>query len=129
MDGGYAVDSSAVDHYIGEIVNPALDEFTAIAQALLRTTGSSFSTMLGQAKLPGSTEFTGTCTEFLTTFFELHHTLADQQQDLVNALTAFRDNLRKSAAAYVRQDAGSALTSPGLSAQLETRLSSDGATR
>jgi hypothetical protein len=129
MDGGYAVDSSAVDHYVGEIVNPALDEFTAIAQALLRTTGSSFSTMLGQANLPGSTEFTGSCTEFLNTFFELHHELADKQQDLVNALTVFRDNLRKSAAAYVRDDAGSARSLRGPSTELETRLSSDGATR
>ena len=129
MDGGYAVDSGAVDHYIGEIVNPALDEFTAIAQTLLRTTGSSFSTMLGQSKLPGSTEFTSSCTEFLNTFFELHHSLADRQQDLVNALTVFRDTLRTSAAAYVRQDTGSSLTSQGLSTQLETRLRSDGATR
>lgn len=129
MDGGYSVDTSAVDYFIGQVVNPALDEFTAIAQGLLRTTGSSFSTMLGQSKLSGSTEFTETCIEFLSAFFEFHHVFADKQQDLVNAVTEFRDDLQKSAADYVHNEDNAAQSLRGLSNQLETRLGSDGATR
>jgi hypothetical protein len=124
---GFAASSEEFDHYVGEIVNPALENFDRIGSKLFATTSLSHGTMLGHEKLAGSTEFTDTCRRMLDKFFEAHQTLLERQCALVETVTRFRDNLRESSAAYAQNEAGKAQSMGNLSRQLETRLRSDGA--
>lgn len=125
---GFVADTEALSHYIHQIVNPALDNFDVVARKLSGTTSASHQTMLGQARLPGSSEFTDSCERMLNTYFQAHHAMADLQRDLVRTVTNFRDNLQQSAAAYARNDAESAQSLGRSSARLDGMGKSDGTT-
>jgi alpha-galactosidase len=124
---GFTASPEALAYYIGQIVNPALDNFQAIA-GNLAATASPTPAMLGRENLAGSTEFTRTCRQMLDRLFEAHHMLAERQNALVRTVTLFRDNLQQSSASYVRLESNNVQSVGSLTRQLETRLHSDGAT-
>ena len=125
---GFAASPEAIDHYLGQIVNPALEHFEEIAKKLADTSYTSFATMMGHANLPGSREFTSTSRQMLDALFAAHRTLAERQRQLVQTVTRFRDNLQASRASYLHNEANQVQSMGNLSRQLETRLTSDGTT-
>ena len=125
---GYGADTGAIDHYVGQIVNPALENFDKIASRLYANSGLSYAQMLGHSRLQGSTEFNDACRRMLDTFFQTHHTMSDLQRSLVQTVTRFRDNLRQSSAAYLHTDTNTAQSLASLTARLEGK-DSGGAAR
>ncbi|WP_139190880.1 hypothetical protein [Actinokineospora iranica] len=127
--GGYSTSSEAFDRYVNETVTPALENFDLVASRLYSDTGVSYTQMLGKPLLAGGHEFTDACRRMLDTFFDVHGTMTERQQNLVHIVSDFRDKLLQTNAAYMQQEADAAHSLTRLAGGLETRLNSDGTTR
>jgi hypothetical protein len=123
---GYVADTSALDHYVNQIVNPALENFDRVSSRLYVDGSSSFAQMLGHAGLPGSTDFANSCRGMLTEFFEAHRVMGELQQKLVATVARFRDNLYESSAVYGSNESSSAQSFTGVSARLDAEGPSNG---
>ena len=101
---GFAVAPDAIENYVNTVVNEAIKDMTTTATELQATTNVSWNSLVGQANLPGSTRFTTAAKDMLTAFFDLHHAITAGQQDMLNKIIGFRDQLVQTKDTYLQAD-------------------------
>ncbi len=101
---GFAVAPEAIETYVANVVNKAITDMTTTATELQDTTNVSWDTLVGQANLPGSTRFTTAAKDMLKEFFELHHEITTGQQNMLNKIIGFRDQLVQTKDTYIKAD-------------------------
>lgn len=101
---GFAVAPDAIENYVNTVVNEAIKDMTTTATELQATTNVSWDSLVGQANMPGSTRFTTAAKGMLTEFFDLHHQITTGQQDMLNKIIGFRDQLVQTKDTYLQAD-------------------------
>lgn len=109
MPGGYAVSPAAIDRYVRDVLDPALENYTRTAEDLQAARaqlaqGFARCGLLGQARLPGSSRFTQESEAVFTQFAQVYGELAQRQAALVRNVAAFRSALLQASAMYARTE-------------------------